>query len=142
MISREASLQTLHASLADARHGYEDALKNDPDSDLAPLFRRMTVLHLAAGDEVAQLLETLGVEADKDSSFLSTAGPPVSDPEISGRGEDRIRSLVRGEENTLARYDAALDAAGMLDGVEAPLRAQRERLAAAVADMRQVSSMA
>jgi uncharacterized protein (TIGR02284 family) len=144
MNSREEGLQTLHAILADTRHGYEEALKREPDSELAPLLRHMSALHLAAGDEVAQLLEGLGVQANEEGSFMSTVQRTVTDVRsmITGIGENMLPSLVSGEERNLAHYDTVLDAVGMLDGLEAPLRAQRKRLAIAIADMRHINNMA
>jgi uncharacterized protein (TIGR02284 family) len=65
-------VKSLHTSIVDTRHGYEEALKDEPESDLAPLFRRMSTLHLAAGDELAKLLEDKGEQSDDDGSIMST----------------------------------------------------------------------
>jgi uncharacterized protein (TIGR02284 family) len=138
------SLTELHTSLVDTRHGYEAALKDEPGSDMAPIFTRMAALHSEAADEVARILERMGAAADEEGSFMSTVHRTVIGARsmITGLNENILPSLISGEERNIGQYDAAIEASSMDSGVETTLRSLRERLERAIDDMRHVSSMA
>ena len=136
------TIEALRTCLSDTLHGYEQVLKVEPGSELAPLFRRMSALHLAAGDELNAFLTDMGEAVDEDGSSMSTTHQLVSDapPMIVGGGQSLLLSFASSEERNLRAYDDALQAGAWDSLLETALIAQRDRLQAAIAEMRHMDA--
>ena len=138
------NLKSLHTSIVDTLHGYEGALKQEPQSELAPVFRRMSALHLSASDELSKLLAGMGEPVDADGSFMSTVHRAVIDLRsmVTGLGHAVLPSFASGEERNLKAYETALETNADDSRLMSALEAQRERLQAAVAEIRRLESVA
>jgi uncharacterized protein (TIGR02284 family) len=110
MSSGIESLKKIHTVLVDTQHGYEEAIKEDGDSDLAPIFSEMIDLRQRDRAEIHQILAAKGEKADDGGSFMSAVQRAVIDVRSSLTGLDKnaLPAFIRGEESVIGYYDDAL----------------------------------
>lgn len=135
-------LKDLHTGLVDTRNGYEEAVKDGKESDLLPLFERMTVLHGGAAGAVAGILSGMGATANEGGSFMSSVNRTVISLRsmVTGLGENILPALARGEEIILKKYDTALAGPGLTPADQALLQARRDELENAIGRMHKAAS--
>jgi uncharacterized protein (TIGR02284 family) len=106
------AVKALATTLIDSGRGYEQAIKDDSDSELLPLFREMIALRQRDLEELRGVLTSLGEKPDEDGSFMSTVQRTVIGirSALTGLGEGALPSFIRGEESVLSRYDDAIEA--------------------------------
>ena len=116
------ALTSLHTTLVDSLHGYQEALKDADSSSITPLLRDMVAIRTQAADEIGDVLTGLGEPASNDGSLLSTVHHAVISIRslFSGINESMIPGLIDGEQRILGYYDEAL-AAAPVDGPERAL---------------------
>lgn len=136
MPSRE-ELKSLHTALLDARRGYETAVKEAETPELKAVFWRTQDLHGRAHHEVHELLTAMGETPDESGSFMSTVHETAIGVRsaLVGLDEGSLSSFARGEESTLAKYDAAIGALAGAAGTDTLMKT-REELEIMIAEMK------
>jgi uncharacterized protein (TIGR02284 family) len=131
-------LKTLHTHAIDARHGYEEALKDAEGHGLTPLFAEMIKLHQANADELASYLTRAGATANPDGSFMSVVHRTIIGIRSLFNGLDAsvLPGLIDGEERNMSAYDKALAVPAAPAEIGRLLTGQRDRIAAAIARMK------
>ena len=130
-------LKSLHTALVDARHGYEEAIKDAETPELKALFQRMHDQHGRAHADVHRLLEGMGERPDEAGSFMSTVHEAVIGVRsaVVGLGKASLSSFASGEAHTIAHYDDAIRAMAGASGAEALTR-DRDELRGMVDEMK------
>lgn len=131
------ALTSLHTTLVDSLHGYQEALTSADNATIKPLLRDMIAIRSEAVDEIGDVLTGLGEPASNEGSLLSTVHHAVISIRslFSGVNESMLPGLIDGEQRIIGYYDEAL-AAAPVDGPErALLMHQRTALEAKVAEL-------
>jgi uncharacterized protein (TIGR02284 family) len=131
-------LKTLHTHAIDARHGYEEALKDAEGQGLTSLFRAMIALHETNAGELSACLVRAGAPVNDDGSFMSVVHRTIMSVRslFDGLGESVLPGLIDGEERNESGYDKALAMQALPADVRGLLTRQRDRIAAAIAGMK------
>lgn len=113
MPDHRETLSTLHTTLIDSLHGYEEALEDAGKNGLVSLFEEMIALRRAHAVELEPLLSAAGAVPDQDGSFMSTVHRAVISVQsvLTGLDERVLPGLIDGETRMLATFDEAIAAA-------------------------------
>ncbi len=131
------ALTSLHTTLVDSLHGYQEALKDSDSASMTPLLRDMVAIRSEAADEIGDVLISLGEPVSNEGSLLSTVHHAVISVRslFSGLNESMLPGLIDGEQRIMSYYDEAL-AAAPVDGPERALLVhQRAALETKLAEM-------
>jgi hypothetical protein len=124
---------TVHKRVPDVIRDYDELLER-AEPGLEPLARRMQALHRGHREQLHLALEARGHPPDDEGSFAGL----MQEAAIRVRSwvEDLDRDVVprirTGEEQLIALYDEAIEAAPAGEGDRAVLETQRAELAAEV----------
>jgi uncharacterized protein (TIGR02284 family) len=131
-------LKSLHTHAIDARHGYEEALKDAEGQGLTSLFRAMIALHESNANELSAWLVRAGARVNDDGSFMSVVHRTIMGVRslFGGLGESVLPGLIDGEERNRSRYDEALATPALPADARGLLTTQRGRLDTAIAGMK------
>jgi uncharacterized protein (TIGR02284 family) len=142
MTTGTESLNKLATLLIDTKHGYEEALKADSGSDLAPLFEEMTALREQDLRELRAALSERGEEMDDDGSLMSFVQRTVIDirSALTGLDENALPSFIRGEESVVSAYEDALQVPGADPNISALLVRQKQLLQDKIAKMKSMQT--
>ena len=132
-----ATLKTLQTELVDAHHGYEEALKDTTDSEVAGLIRQIDALHTDAIAENHDSLAAAGEPDNEDGSLMSFVHRTVISVRsaITGLGPDSLPSFASGEQRILDAYDNAIQDSQDYPEIARGLEGQKAKLLAMVARM-------
>jgi uncharacterized protein (TIGR02284 family) len=132
------SLKSLHTHAIDARHGYEEALKDADGRGLTGLFRQMIALHETNAEELSAYLVRAGAQVNDDGSFMSTVHRTIMSVRslFNGLDESVLPGLIDGEERNKTSYDKALQPQTVPADIRSLLMKQRERISASIAEMK------
>jgi uncharacterized protein (TIGR02284 family) len=130
--------------LIDARRGYEEALRESPDGDVADLFRQMLDVRTKAIDQIRDALAAAGETGDEHSSFMSLVHRTVVSIRVTVErlGPDSLPTFANGEARIMLAYNSAIDECRPYPKIARVLEAQRAALAAIVARMNQAAASA
>lgn len=137
-----ASLKSLQTELIDARRGYEEALKDATDGDIAEIFRQMIDLRTDAITQIHGALAAEGEPDDEHGSVMSLVHRTVVGVRaaVSGLGPDSLPAFVDGETRILLTYNSAIDECRPYPKIANMLEGQRAALADLVANMNRFAS--
>jgi uncharacterized protein (TIGR02284 family) len=132
------SIKKLATTLIDSKHGYEEALKDDGGSDLAPIFREMIALREQDLADLGRVLSSMGENPDEKESFMTFVQRTVIDVRsaLTGLGEKTLPSFIRGEESVLSRYNDAIKDCGDDAETVRILSLQRQLLQDKISEMK------
>ena len=104
------ALKKLHTALVDTRKGYEEAIKNTDDPQVAKMSQEMVALRSLDHEELHKLLVDAGEEPDDAGSFMGAVHETVVNVRaaVTGLGKNAMSSFVSGEENLIETYDEAI----------------------------------
>lgn len=133
-------LKSLHTGAVDARHGYEEARHDAEPHGLIPLFQKMIDIHTRNASELAGALAEVGEQADEEGSFMSTIHRTIMSVRslFGGLGKSVLPGLIDGEERNVSAFNEALDIPGIDARLSQVLTVQRDRLSAAIVEMRAI----
>ena len=131
------ALQKLHTTMLDTHDGYATAERDADDETLKLLFRRIIEQRERDHEELHAALTAQGKEPDDRRSVMAVVHKAAVDVRatVTGINESSLRPFISGEEDVLARYDAAIaEAGGGSTGVM--LQKQKKGIEAVVEAMR------
>jgi uncharacterized protein (TIGR02284 family) len=132
------NLKSLHTAAVDARSGYEEARDDAGGGDMRPLFQAMIAVHTRNADDLSHVMQRSGAPVGEDGSIMTTVNRTVMSLRslLGGLGGNVVPALIDAEKHNLSRYDHVLTSAEAPADVREILLKNRERLEAAVAQMR------
>jgi len=138
-----AALKTLQTELIDARRGYEEALKDSTDGDVADLFRQMLDIRTKAVGQIRDALAVAGEADDQHASIMSLVHRTVVSVRaaVSGLGPDSLPAFANGEARILLAYNDAIDECRSYPKIASVLETQRTELVGMIARMNQTTAL-
>ena len=138
-----AALKKLQTELVDARRGYEEALKDSTDGDVAGLFRQMLEVHTKAIGQIRDALAAAGEANEEHGSFMSLVHRTVVSVRatVSGLGPDSLPAFANGEAQILLAYNDAIEESRPYPKIGGVLQSQRQELSGMVSKMNQAAAV-
>ena len=138
-----AALKKLQTELIDARRGYEEALKDSTDGDVADLFRQMLDVRTTAIGQIRDALAAAGEADEEHGSFMSLVHRTVVSirATVSGLGPDSLPAFANGEAQILLAYNDAIDECRPYPKIAGVLETQRAELSNMVSKMNQAAAV-
>ncbi len=135
-------LKSLHTAAIDARHGYEEGLKDAGGKGMTPLFQEMIAVHTKNANALAGELQKAGEQADDNGSFMSTVQRTAMGVRsmFGGLDESVIPGLIDEEKRNVSHYDNVLEMADLPPSVRAVVVRNGDRLEDAIGKMQVLKS--
>jgi uncharacterized protein (TIGR02284 family) len=135
-------LKKLHTALIDTRNGYEEALKDTKDPQVAEMARKMIALRNADHKPLHKSLVDAGEKPDDKGSFMTTVHETViaARSAIAGLGKDSMSAFISGEKNIVKEYDDAIHEAKSDTPLRNILTAQKQNLMLKIQEMEKIKA--
>lgn len=104
------SLKALHTALIDAREGYEKAVQDAENPQVASIFKHVSALHEQSHAGIHQILLERGEQFDEFGSVMAAVHKTVIAVRSAVTGSDQpsLASFASGEERIVEDYGAAI----------------------------------
>ena len=138
--TEHGALKGLLDTVADAKNGYEEAVKVSQNGDHSSAFQTMLALHTQNAVELEQLLASMGTPAREPGTFMSSVNRMVVDARNMFTGLDgSLQPFIDGELMILKEYDRSLALLGPLSASRGSVERQRDTLAERIEMLARIS---